>query len=316
MACIEYIEKRFNTKSLKIIEKVNAILAEYALDGMDLTVRQIFYQFVQRDWLQNTMRNYKNLAATIDDARLAGLIDWERIQDRTRFLRLDPTFSSPENGIESLIASYKEDLWLDQECHVEVWIEKDAALGNVERAASQWRCPLFSCRGYTSQSEMWRASQRLYNKVNEDGKRAVIIHLGDHDPSGIDMSRDIQDRLDLFTAPGLVEIHRIALNMNQIKKLKPPPNPAKLTDSRADKYIEQFGRESWELDALPPRYVHKLLSDTIESFVDKTLWEDSVEAEKESIEELTAIRQDWPTALKFVKQKQERERKKKYRKSK
>jgi aspartate/tyrosine/aromatic aminotransferase len=42
-------------------------------------------------------------------------------------------------------------------------------------------------QGYVSQSEMWGAAERL-KKVSR-GKDIVILHLGDHDPSGKDMSR-------------------------------------------------------------------------------------------------------------------------------
>lgn len=81
-------------------------------------------------------------------------------------------------------------------------------------------------------------------------ERRVILHLGDHDPSGIDMTRDISDRLELFGAD--VEVKRIALNWDQIDEFTPPPNPAKLSDSRAGAYIAEYGDESWELDALEP----------------------------------------------------------------
>jgi len=100
---------------------------------------------------------------------------------------------------------------------------------------------------------------RLLTQVRA-GKQIYIIHLGDHDPSGLDMSRDIRERIDMFMSrhPGKAlnfELNRIALNMDQVRQYSPPPNPAKITDSRASKYIKEFGNESWELDALEPSLI-------------------------------------------------------------
>lgn len=96
---------------------------------------------------------------------------------------------------------------------------------------------------------MWSAAQRFISQDYRDNR--VIIHLGDHDPSGIDMTRDIQERLQMFGAD--VYVKRVALTMNQIGTYNPPPNPAKITDSRASKYIDEYSNESWELDALEIR---------------------------------------------------------------
>lgn len=271
MACIEYTPRNFNAKTQVTIQRVNDILDEYEKQGFDLTVRQIYYQFVSRDWIKNSLKDYKNLAGVINDARLAGLIDWNRIVDRTRFLREVSTWKEPWNIIEACAKQYKEDLWRDQKNRVEVWIEKDALVGVIERVCAASRVPFLSCRGYTSQSEMWGAAQRL-EAFYQAGQTVHIIHLGDHDPSGIDMTRDIQDRMDLFISPGAVHMHRIALNMDQVLAYAPPPNPAKVTDSRADKYIALYGEESWELDALKPTIIEALIRDEITKLRDNKKW--------------------------------------------
>jgi len=130
--------------------------------------------------------------------------------------------------------------------------------------------PCFSCRGYGSASEYWRAAQRI-QRQNRDGKECVILHLGDHDPSGIDMTRDITERLATFGAD--VYINRIALNMPQIQQYDPPPNPAKTTDSRAGDYIKRYGVNSWELDALEPKILDELISDNILKYLDADKFE-------------------------------------------
>ena len=127
---------------------------------------------------------------------------------------------------------------------------------------------------------MWDAAMRM-KAYAEDGKKVLVLHLGDHDPSGKDMSRDIEDRINLFTGNKCdIEIRRIALNMDQIELYNPPPNPAKITDSRANGYIAEYGDESWELDALEPNVINKLITDNVYSVMDKTLWDAAVEEQR------------------------------------
>lgn len=270
MTKIAYIEKRFNAKARQTIKRANEIIAEYEAHGLVLTLRQLYYQFVARDWIPNTMKSYKALGNTINDARLAGLISWDAIEDRTRNIRSRPHWTDPAGVIYSAAEGYGIDLWEGQQRRVEVWIEKDALIGVIERPCAELDVPYFSCRGYTSQSELWRAAQRHRGY----GTPTVVIHLGDHDPSGKDMTRDIEERLQLFGADSSVE--RIALNMDQIKRWNPPPNPAKVTDSRFAAYEAEFGSSSWELDALDPRKIDALVRSSIEDYLDQDLFDERV----------------------------------------
>lgn len=248
MAKICYEEKEFHTKSRAIIRIANEICNQYMNDGYTLTLRQLYYQFVARGHSENTMKAYKNIGNIINDARLAGLIDWDAIEDRTRNLERQLTWKSPKDILSSCAEQFKFDYWADQDTVIEVWVEKEALVGVIERTAYKYRCAYFACRGYGSQSELWRAGQRFYD-YNQKNQEVKIIHLGDHDPSGIDMTRDNDKRLQLFSAFdgnsynkfSNVEVIRIALNMDQVIKYNPPPNPAKLTDTRANEYIARFG---------------------------------------------------------------------------
>jgi len=165
-------------------------------------------------------------------------------------------------------------------------VEKDALLGVIQTACDPLEVSYFSCRGYVSQSEMWRASERFRGQI-ENGKRITLLHLGDHDPSGIDMTRDIGDRLEMFLR-GLpsVEVKRIALNGDQIKRYSPPPNPAKNTDSRFANYMTMYGRESWELDALEPRVLIDLIQGTVSDYMDEGLFKYYMVLEEEQREQL------------------------------
>lgn len=274
MPKIKYSNKKFNETHLRLIGTANEIIVEYQEQGFDLTLRQLYYQFVARDIIPNNMKSYKNLGSIINDARMGGLIDWTAIVDRTRNMQKNSHWDGPRSIVETCANQFQIDKWLGQEHRVEVWIEKDALAGVIEPICRQLDVPYFSCRGYTSQSEMWSAAQRLDGWINGD-QTPVIIHLGDHDPSGIDMTRDITDRMETFIgAP--IEVNRIALNMNQIEQYNPPPNPAKITDSRAAGYMQIHGNESWELDALSPIVITRLIERTVRRYRDEEKWAKAV----------------------------------------
>jgi len=274
MPRITYHEKRFSAKSTGAIAEANGIIAEYQAQGFDLTLRQLYYQMVARDLLKNSQRSYKRLGRIVAEARLAGLIDWNAIVDRTRSVRGNTHWNSPREIIDAAVGQYRIDKWADQPCRPEVWIEKDALTGVISGVCGELDVKYFSCRGYASSSEMWKAAYwRMGN-----GQRHVIIHLGDHDPSGVDMTRDIVDRLSLF-AGRPIEVKRIALNMDQIERYGPPPNPTKLTDSRADGYIDRYGHDSWELDALEPRVLADEIRRAVLELRDEDGWRIAVEIE-------------------------------------
>lgn len=292
----QYKEINFRPESLRLINIINGVIEEYTAQGYDLTLRQVYYQLVARDFIPNNERSYKNTGNLINDARMAGLIDWLAIQDRTRNLRRNSHWSSPADIMGSVLYSYAIDKRKDQPNYIEVWVEKDALIGIVELVASSLDVPCFSCRGYVSASEMWGAAQRFIRQDHRE--RRVILHLGDHDPSGKDMTRDISERLELFGAD--VEVQRIALNWDQIDEYSPPPNPAKLSDSRAGAYIREYGYESWELDALEPRVLSRLIRDNVADLTDIDLLEKASEREETDKTELKLVKNNWSTAVDFL----------------
>lgn len=269
-----FITKRFNRQSMALIEVVNQILDDYDAAGYDLSLRQLYYQLVARNIVPNTEKSYKNIGKLVSDARLAGLVDWSMIRDRGRITRHNPHWDLPDSIIRACASQFALDMWANQENYVEVMVEKQALEGVLIPVCQEWDVPFSANKGYTSSSAIREASKRYLAKQRE-GKSLHVIYLGDHDPSGIDMSRDIDDRFELFTRGSGVEVHRVALNMDQIKVLNPPPNPAKMTDSRASDYVARFGRKSWELDAIEPRKLAKLVEDAIRDLIDDDAWEET-----------------------------------------
>jgi hypothetical protein len=296
MPKICYRKKNFSPDRVDKIEKANVIIAEYAAQGFELTLRQLYYQFVSRGFIPNNQREYKNLGDVINDARLAGQIDWESIVDRTRNLSSLAHWDAPTDIISACAKQFRIDKWATQPRRVEVWIEKDALVGVIEGVCQSLDVPFFSCRGYTSQSEMWSAAMRLRSYWKNNDQDPLVLHFGDHDPSGIDMTRDIQDRLQEFafgTAGHKIELRRLALNMPQVQQYNPPPNPAKITDSRAEGYIAEHGDESWELDALEPQVIADLIRNEIMGVRDADKWDAAVEEEDEHKRLLSAVSDKW-----------------------
>ena len=294
MPKIQYLSKKFSQPSRHLIHLANEIVRDYANQGLNLTLRQLFYRFVATGNLPNEQREYNRLGRVINDARLAGLLDWDAIEDRGRNLIKRPHWDNPSQIINACAVSYAKNKWFGQDYHVEVWVEKQALEAVVDKAAKPLDVEVLPCKGYMSQSEMWRAAQR-FKKL---ARQSIIIHLGDHDPSGIDMTRDIQDRLRMFGAN--TEVHRIALNMDQIEEYNPPPNPAKLSDTRAGDYIREHGDNSWELDALEPAVMGALITDAIAGYMDFELFNAEVDLQEHERVELSMASEHWEHVQKLL----------------
>lgn len=294
-----------NPAKLAMVKQANIIIAAYQRQGFDLTLRQLYYQFVSRDLLPNTMQSYKRLGDIVVDGRLAGLIDWDAIVDRTRNLESLAHWSRPENIVEAVSEQFRIDKWARQPHRIEVWIEKEALAGVFERVCEELDVPYFCCRGYTSVSEMWAAGQRLQKYYAKGLRRGghkqtpVILHFGDHDPSGIDMTRDIVDRLKMF-AGFSIGVERLALNMDQVEQYGPPPNPAKTTDSRYASYIQIHGEESWELDALEPSVLAALVREAVGKFRDDDLWAEDEQEELDGRAQLARIANRFDDVTSFL----------------
>lgn len=320
MPRIQYKQINLQQAALSLIDDSNRILHRFAADGYDVTLRQLYYQLVAQDlfpddrrWRQipntkkwvrdptgtkNAEPNYKWLGDVMGDARVAGLVDWDHLVDRTREIKAMSHWESPADITAAVAKQYAIDKWDSQPHRVEVWIEKEALAGVFARVCRSLDVPYFACKGYTSLSEMWRAAQRL-EEYNNHGQTPIILHFGDHDPSGIDMTRDIADRLALFMGEG-INVDRLALNMDQIRLYDPPPNPTKLTDSRARVYVQEYGDESWELDALEPDVLAQLVEDAIDNIRDPDTWDEAVKREEKERQTLAVISKHFDEVGKHV----------------
>jgi hypothetical protein len=283
-----------SAETRKTILKANSIIESYLAQGLTLTLRQLYYQFVSRDLIPNTEKSYKRLGSIISSARCGGLVDWDALEDRVRRPVIWAEHASPKAMLESALRSYRLPRLDGQSVYVELWVEKDALAGVLEPIAAEYHVTLMVNRGYSSSSAMKESADRIRRKCKRYGvSEAIVFYLGDHDPSGEDMVRDISERLHQFLNNGLLvdwsgdevtvetiadsrtrhpkiwlDVRKLALTMEQIEEYSPPPNPAKLSDSRAKAYVDKHGDSSWEVDALDPTTLRDIITEALESVLD------------------------------------------------
>ena len=273
-----YKEQRFQTKTKLVIERANQIIEAYMAAGYKLTVRQLHYQMVVRNWRENTERAYQNLSDILSNARYAGMVDWDAIEDRGRPVHWQNHWDNPGDILKNAADQFSVDKWIGQAYQPEVWIEKEALSGVIEGVCERWDVSYFACKGYASTSCAYDAAQRL-QRYHRMGRLPIILYLGDFDPSGEDMSRDLIERMSMFGVE--VELRRLALNPDQIKRYNPPPQMVKKSDARAKEFIKKNGANCWELDALGPDVIIKLIEDEIKANVDMNRWRAQEKREQE-----------------------------------
>ena len=312
----------------ELLSHITEIVQSYTQQEIKLTNRQLYYQLVAAGLIPNADVIYTKINSILTSARYAGLIDWDALEDRGRVPEKPSEWDNIGELIKSACYSYRLPRWSDQENWVELYTEKQALESVFKPIADKWHI-YFGCnKGYASASMIYEIGQRIKQKI-QGGQKVQLLYLGDHDPSGLDMVRDIRERLNeiLFTGNSLERMDEIlsaddpfegmdeilsmgnshlnlnlnlnlnldykslnilplALNMDQINQYTPPPNPTKITDPRAEWYIKKFGQSSWELDALRPEILIKIVEQGIKKFVNLekyNKWRKQEEREKRNL---------------------------------
>lgn len=273
----QFTELKLSKPNAKRLELINSILEEYKNDGYTLTLRQLYYQLVSKDIIPNNDKEYAKLSNILKQGRMAGIVDWSSIEDRVRKPKIPYWVLDIEDAINDTVKQYRLNRMSGQSHNIEIWVEKDALSNVLYRVSEKYHIRLMVNRGYSSVSAMYDAYLRL-----NDGD--IILYFGDHDPSGMDMIRDVRERLLEFGKD--IVVKPIALTMAQIKQFSPPPNPAKITDPRAKDYVAKYGGTSWELDALPPKELIRLAENAVEKIIDLEQFNKMLLSEKNDIEKL------------------------------
>ena len=269
-----------------VVKKVNAILDDYP--GMKLTLRQIFYRLVAEHEYPNSKSKYTQLSTQLVKARQKGDVDEDRIEDRTRqFIGEDYGWESFDAFVSNRFSSffnspiyYARKMWTSQPEFVIAWIEKDALSTVISTIAKRYNVITCPSRGYASYTYIKEALELL-----PPDKEITILHLADHDPSGIDMTRDLISRFSEYTDQ-TISVERIALNYDQTQGYALPPNPTKIADPRFATYLAEYGPYCWELDAIEPTELQRLVTQAIEKHIDFEQWTRIQTREEQENEEL------------------------------
>jgi hypothetical protein len=264
------------------VKATNDVIAQY---DMPLTVRQIFYRLVSNGFIANTVNSYKLLDKMITKGRERGDIDPYKIIDRARqTIGGDAGYANIGEFIHSKIEAlkntdyYTKRMWDNQPQYVEVWVEKDALATLFSSVADGFRVITYPSRGYSSFTKVHEAINDRFPMYNS--KPIIILHFSDHDPSGLNMTEDIQNRLARYGSHARVK--RIALTYQQVQQFNLQPMPTKMKDTRQKEYSLRYGNECWELDALPPNELQNIIRSAIASHIDADKWNETVkEIEKD-----------------------------------
>lgn len=239
----------------------DAIVATLSADW-PMTVRQLFYQLVSTAVIAKSEAEYKGtVVRLLGLMRRSGEVSFDWIADNTRWMRKPATEDSLAQFLEDSARTYRRSLWNDQGAYVEIWLEKDALSGVLYPITSRWDVPLMVTRGYPSITYLHDAAETIQAR----GKPAHLYYFGDHDPSGVDITRAVEEGIREFAPGADITFERVAVTRDQIVDLGLPTRPTKTTDSRH----RGFEGESVEVDAIPPAELRRLVEDCIACHVDQ-----------------------------------------------
>jgi hypothetical protein len=260
----------------------NSILQQYQ---MPLTLRQIFYRLVADCNYPNTSSAYCHLSKQLVQARKEGIVDKNMIEDRSRdflggdygFFNIEEYLNSRFNEFLSSPKVYSRNMWSDQPEFVVVFVEKDALSRVLSNVADHYNVMTAVSRGYASYTYIIQIIERF-----PVDKETTVLHFADHDPSGLDMTRDLQNRLSNYSIDPLrtIQVERVALSFDQVQRFGLSPNPTKSADPRIDDYVSQFGDQCWELDAIEPNELQRIAEEAIVRHIDSVAWKSTL-AEQE-----------------------------------
>jgi hypothetical protein len=248
---------RKREKTLAMLEEARHVL------GLNhpMTVRQVYYQLVSRQVIENNRGQYQAVSKLLVDARKEGAIPWGWIEDRLRRPRAVPMWSNLADFAETARESYRRDVWASQTAYVEVWLEKDALSGIFEDLLDGYGVTLNVGRGYDGWDSIHGAAKRF-----EDSDGVTVLYFGDFDPSGEDMVRSLRERLGFFDC--FPELIKCALTLQDVERYNLPPDFTKATDTRRAAFVKKWGDVSVELDALPVGVLRERLKSEVETRLD------------------------------------------------
>lgn len=278
-------------------EAIKFVRESYAKDRLPLTIRQVHYHLVHMPEIySNDMKHARKLTKIVLKARIAGLVGWEMIsEEESRIYDYKPSGASPEEAIkralESAAYTVGKDPWREMGKYVVIISEKRELGPQLEAIAAKYYVRLVCTRGYGMWSRMYWES-RYIKQALEEGREVHVLFVTDHDPSGLDINRFGAAILKNWWKLDVKEV-RAMLTMDQIKKYKLPPAPAKVKDPRAKWYIREFGHEAWEVDALGKELMREELSQAIEKLINRKVWDRVMKENEENMKKTAELAQKY-----------------------
>jgi hypothetical protein len=256
-----------------VLQQAGAIAGSYSTP---VTLRQLFYRLVAAGLVPNTQAAYKRLSSLSAEARRQGR--FPSLMDRGRSIHRYQTFSGPALARAWLRSIYRRDRTEDQPWAVYLGVEKAGIVAQLQDWFGDYGVPILALGGYSSQSYV----DEVVRDVEAEGRSAVLLYAGDHDPSGEDIDRDFITRSCCFA-----KVERVALSVDQVVSYDLPPQPGKETDSRAARFIARHGAlVQVELDALDPADLRGLYQEAFHGYWDVSAYEAALAQEAEERDRL------------------------------
>ena len=249
-----------NRRTRAEMEEYRKAVADVLEEIRPATVHQLYYQLVSRAVIEKTEAAYKGLVHNLSIMRRAQQVPFEWLADNTRWMRKPTTYKSLTDMLDRQTEFYRRALWDNQDAYVEIWLEKDALAGVLVEVTREWDVPLMVTRGYPSLSFLHSAATFIESLE----KPAYLYYFGDFDPSGMDITRAVEEGIRELAPDADIEFERVAVTEEQIESMNLPTRPTKTTDSRK----KNFEGESVEVDAIAPDDLRELARDCIERHVD------------------------------------------------
>jgi hypothetical protein len=261
-------------QTLQLVESVQAILDDNS-DILPLTLRQIFYMLVSRIGYEKTERDYQRLCETMNKARRARLISMFDIRD-DGLRRENPHGWDSEESIIDVFKSYSTRFRLkrqeDQPVHLMVWCEAGGMLPQLARYCEEYGVSVLSSGGFDSVTSKHNLAAEVaqHNEVE-------ILHIGDHDPSGVHIHNSLDEDLKAFVSHygGRINVTRLAVTPDQVAEMGLPTAPAKRTDNRA------FEGLTTQAEAIPPKALRQIVRDAISDRIDWDIFNDVLAREED-----------------------------------
>jgi hypothetical protein len=263
-----------------VIDKACNLIKIYNSQGIRPTLRQVHYRLAseQVGGYQNTQACYKTLSNRLVKARMGGLIPWDSLADHVRYrwwFKPSGQTVNVDELVERATEGLGEDPWEAMGKRVIVWLEKDALAELIYDAVGGFYIPLAVSRGYSSWTFLYDNLDIFHSECE-----VKVLYLGDHDPSGIDIERFTEEAVEYFGVD--LTLKRIALTYGQVLSYNLLPNPTKKADPRAKEYIARYGDQCWELDALEPTELQRIVREAVEAEIDPKIWREVIERNKET----------------------------------